>query len=616
MKIKKLIAVVMCVALLTATSAPIANAQSGDIDLYKVFSSADAAKTEVGSNIYKWSMYLPDDAIVYKSDRANYFNMSTTSYNSTVSLEVNKNSNNSTLEDILYSIQNQSKMGYYYLWGDKEFQVDIATDSNGQKYLKIIKAGGYYDYYLVDEAAEEFRDYIENRIYIANGYIYNLTVSMNGEFYKNHTDMFEKLSSSFRLSFDDKNPNIKELSDSVSAKREYTNTSYGYKMTLSPYWKVNGTPNARNQMFQKVYTDEEMSQTQNEVKDQVSPQSMSPIQEGMTVSVVGSAQTGETSKSWALKDIDKIKSNYNKDVVEILSSKEAVQNGMNVYLVSLKFKTITDKPYIMNNVYVIGNGYKYLISAIMLDDKYLDAKKKASINDMLNSFALDKSKLSKYLGKIIQAENLVNFSDPKEFKMLKYKFKTKLTRNWNTGNVMGTSMYSDYYYYDKYYYSLMGSSNAEYIYASELDSNINLNMSVSLNSGKLEDVISPYGLSLLKNEEINLKLANASIKSAEYNGAQIYCISKEYDVNAIQKFVQEDGTKSFNLDAIANEYMYIVKIGKDVYYQTISIPVSYSSEKNIKKVSDIWANTTINDINFSKLNLSWKTHELKEYEQK
>jgi homocitrate synthase NifV len=112
---------------------------------------------------------------------------------------------------------------------------------------------------MVDEAAEELRDYIENRIYVTNNYIYNLTISMNGEFYKQHEEMFDKLSSSFKLSFDEKNPYIKELSDSVSTTREYKNTSYGWKLVMSPYWKVEGTPNARNQSFRPVYSDEELN---------------------------------------------------------------------------------------------------------------------------------------------------------------------------------------------------------------------------------------------------------------------------------------------------------------------------------------------------------------------
>ncbi len=616
---KKLLSVIVCTVMLISCFAPIVSAESGNIDLYKVFSSKDASKTEVGSYIYKWSMYLPDDAVIYKSDRANYFNMSTTSYNSNISLEVNKNTDNLSLEDLLYIMQNQSKQGYYYLWGDKEFLVDIATDAAGQKYLRIIKAGGYYDYYLVDQAAEEFREYVENRIYIQNGYIYNLTISMGGEFFKNHSDMFDKLTSSFSTTFDSKNPNIKELSDSISDERNYTNTSYGYKMLLSPYWKVSGTPNARNQIIQKVYTDEEMSSATDTKTENAMNNVATNIQEGITVSVVGSATSGETSKTWALKDIDKIKSNYNNNVVELLSSKEQTQNGLNTYFVSLRFKTITNKPYIMNNLYIVGNGYKYLVSAILMDDKYLDDKKMASINKMLNSFTLDKTNLSKYLGKIAQAEGLVNFSEPKEFKMKKYNFATKVTRSWNTGiNGLSGYYYDDKYMYSGYYgsYYSSGVGTAEYINAFDPESNINLSMNVSLSSAKLEDIINPLGLMYLKNEEVNFGLAKVSISSTEYNGAQIYCLSKEFDVNAIQQFVKDDEAKSYYLDSLANEYIYYIKIGKDLYTQTVYIPVSNTSDSNLRKAKDIWTNTTINGVNYSKLSLQWKKHDLKEYEEK
>jgi hypothetical protein len=143
-------------------------------------------KNEVGSRIYKWSMHLPDDAIVYKSDRVNYFNMSTISYKSSVGLEVNKNKDKLSLEDELYQMQNNSDREDFGEWGDKEFAVDIAKDESGQRYIRIIKSSKGYDYFMVDEAAEELRDYIENRIYVTNNYIYNLTISMNGEFYKQH----------------------------------------------------------------------------------------------------------------------------------------------------------------------------------------------------------------------------------------------------------------------------------------------------------------------------------------------------------------------------------------------------------------------------------------------
>jgi hypothetical protein len=609
---KKFFAFLICVVFLFGAITPVSYADDGKIDLYQAFSNKDdQSKTEVGSRIYKWSMYLPDDAIIYKSERVNYFNMSTTSYQATADLEVNKNVNNQTLEDILYSLQNQSKQGYYWLWGDKEFQVDIAKDEWGQKYIRIIKAGGYYDYYLVDKAAEEFSEYIENRIYISNNYVYNLTIHMNGDFYKQHEELFDKLASSFKLSFDEKNPNIKELSDSISTAREYKNTSYGWKMVLSPYWKMEGSPNARNQIFRPVYSDEELNQDKAAVDE---TENGFKVPEGITVSLIGSSSVGENATQWALKDIDKIKDNYNKEVCEIITCKEYAQAGLNVYNVSVRFKTVTKKPYIMNNLYVVGNGYKYLISAVMMEDEYLNNAKKDSFNNMLKTFELDKTCLSKYLGKIVQADDIVNMNEAKDLKMKKYNFTTKITRNWNVSNSMGTyGMYNDMYMEKMYYYESI--SNNEFLSAFEPESNINLSMTAGLNSNTIDEIIAQRTENLLNDDEIRLQLAKVNIESTESNGAVIYCISKEYDTKAIEKFVDEDKTKNYSFDTLTNQYEYIIKLGKDIYIQDIMIPVSNTSDVNLKKVKDIWSDTTVNNVNYSNLDLKWKKHTLQEFDK-
>lgn len=159
MKRIKRIFTIAIAAIVMATIIPVysfAKDDDGKIDLYKVFSNQnDIMKNQVGSRVYKWSMYLPDDGIVYKSDRANFFNMSTSSYRANIQLMVSKNEDELTLEDILYKMQNSSRQQNYWIWGDKEYNMEIATDSFNQRYIKVVKTEKYYDYYLVDKAAEE-----------------------------------------------------------------------------------------------------------------------------------------------------------------------------------------------------------------------------------------------------------------------------------------------------------------------------------------------------------------------------------------------------------------------------------------------------------------------------
>lgn len=272
----------------------------------------------------------------------------------------------------------------------------------------------------------------------------------------------------------------------------------------------------------------------------------------------------------------------------------------------------------MHNLYIIGNGYKYLVSAVMMEEKYQDDKKRSSFESMLESFKLDKTCISKYLGKITSAESLINLNASKELKMKKYDFTTKVTRSWNTYN-NGYGFYGGYYddYYYKYYETGYGGnvSNNEYVGAFEPESNIRLDMSAGLNTNDMDEIVSQRAERFLRDDEIRMGLAAVKIESAEYNGAHIYHIVKEYDLDAINKFVSEDETKVYNLERLNNEYEYIIKIGKDTYTQSIVLPVANMTSKNMLKVNNIWANTSINKINYSKLNVEWKEHKLQEFDK-
>ena len=586
-----------------------AKEDDGKIDLYQVFSNkADQMKTEVGSLIYKWSMHLPDDGIVYKSESANYFNMSTNSYKSSVQLQVEKNKNELTLEEYLYKMQNNTSRNHYFYEQKKELAIDIAVDSSGERYIRIIKSNPYIDYYLVDAAAQEMGEYVENRIYMKNNYIYNLTIRMNGQFYRDHEEMFDKLLASFKLSFDEKNQYIKELSDSVSSTREFKNTSYGWKLVMSPYWKVEGAPNARTQKLIPVYSDGELDQVK-KVEEKVEEQIMVP--EGVTVSLISSTGKDETASSWAQNDIQTLKDKYNNEVYEILNNEAKKQGALNVHSVIVRYKTVTNNPYVVHNLYVIGNEYKYLVTATMKEDQYKAPSKRADFENMINSFSLDKAYLSEYLGRIITAKSLINLSDLKEVKLKKYDFQTKVTKSFNTSRDEEDFYFNEYMYYNYGYREAI--SNNEYISATDPVSNISVSMSAGLDTSEMKEAIKNRAEVYSSDNEIRMGLATLKIRSTQYNGAEIYYIEKEYDLNAINKFVKEDDTKIYDLEQLRNQYDYIIKIGKDTYTQSTTLPVANMTSNNKAKVSSIWENTTTSKMNYSKLNLTWSEHKLEDF---
>lgn len=614
---KRVTAFMLCTVIAVGLNLPTvvyAKDDNGKIDLYEVFSSKeDRLKTEVGSRIYKWSMHLPDDGVIYKSDKANYFNMSTTSYQTTIQLQVEKNEGDLTIEELLYKMQNNKPKEFFNFPGngDKEYVEDIATDEAGQKYIRIIKSSQIYDYFLVNSAAEELGNYIENRIYIANNYIYNITVNMEGKYYRQHQEMFDKLVSSFKLSYDEKNPYIKELSDSVSSTREFKNASYGYKITMSPYWRVEGTPNSRIQSFSPVYSDEELNIDKNAPKKD---EDAFKVNEGIVVSLVSSAEKDETVAKWAAKELEELKNNYNSETYEVLKNETSIQGGTNVQNVVIRYKTVTNNPYIVHNLYVIGNGYKYLISATMKEEKYNDASKKSEFENMLNSFTLDKDSISKYLGEILSASSIVDLNSPKEFKLKKYDFTTKLTKDFSTPENGYGLDYNQFYGRTFYPGDNRGNiSNNEAINIIEAASNIQVTISAGLDTNEIDEAVKLRASDLLKNDEVRMGLAKVNIQSAEYEGAQLYCIQKEYDLDAINKFVKEDQTKIYDLTKLQNQYEYIIKIGKDTYNESVTLPVANNTVNNKAKIESVWNNTVIKQKNYSLLKIDWKQRTLDEF---
>ncbi|MBU3129120.1 hypothetical protein [Clostridium tagluense] len=612
----KATAIVLTLCLSIGLTAPSVQAKvdDGKIDLYQAFSNkADQMKTGVGSRIYKWSMHLPDDGIVFKSDRANFFNMATASYKSGVQLQVEKNKDELSLEELLYKMQNATTRDLYRVEQEKELVINIAKDSSGEEYIRIIKSNPFIDYLLVDEAAQQLGEYVENRIYIKNNYIYNLTITMKGDFYREHKEMFDKLTSSFKLSFDEKNAFIKELSDSVSTTREYKNTSYGWKMIMSPYWRVEGIPNARTQKFTPVYSDEELEQVEKKVKND---EKEFKVPEGVSVSLISSARKDETASKWAAEEIQVLKDKYNSEVYEILRNETKTQANINVHHVVIRYKTVTKNQYIVHQLYVVGNGYKYLVTATMKEEQYNDAKKKNAFESMINSFSLDKEGISEYLGEIITAKSLINLNDSKEVKMKKYDFGTKLTRSFNISrngynfndSYSGVDLYADPNYRGDI-------SNNECLSALEPTSNIRVDMYSGLDTKEMSETIKNRIEIYLKDDEIHMGLANIKIQSGEYKGAKLYYIEKEYDLNAIKKFVKEDETKIYDLESLKNQYEYIIKTGKDIYTESITLPVSNMTSNNKAKVNSIWENTTISKINYSKASIQWKQHNLSEFDK-
>ncbi len=594
---KFLIRALICIGLVTIMPISVWGAEEqGNINLYEVFSNkAEQMKTQVGSQIYKWSMNLPGDAIIYKSNKANNFEMNTESYQSMVRLQVVKNESKGTLEEILYAIQTRmvSQYNLDIPYGRKEYVYTIEKDQDGKGYIRIVRSSQQYDYMYVGEVADSIGDYIENRIYIENEYIYNLEIEMGGKFFQEHPEMFEKLISSFIVSFDSTNPHIKELSDSVSTERIHRNESYGWEINVKPYWRAEGIPGGRIQHFGVVYSDEELYGVSEEEVEKEDKNTIEEIQ----VYLISSIEQGQTLDQWVEKEIQYMSKYQNKKTFTILSRKSEVLGQTPVVRVVIEYQGIKKEPFIQEYLYTIGNGYKYRVIATIPYQKYTDEKVRKTYSEMLDSFRLIDAK-SKYLGNIQDTRHWFVSEEWKTVKMKQYTFSTKIPKSWAV--------------FDKN--QNLYDNNQEMIHSYQPYSRMDLTMVVGLNTQDFKEFLKDVVKRFIESDEVRAGLADIKIASGKQNGVEVYRVHLEYNMDTLEKFMELDKTKKYEYNDLLNEYIYVAKIGNDVYLQNIRIPLANITSESKKEAESIWSHTEMGKMNISKLISKWKEHVIKEFE--
>ncbi len=545
----------------------------GHIDLYEIFSKErDAIKTQVGSRFYKWSIHLPNDAIIYKTDRVNHFSMYSENYKTNISLDVVANKDAYSLEDILYEIQakdSASPPNWQRL--EKEYTSTINRDHRGYRYIQIIKVDPFYDYFLVDKAAEEYNSYIENRIYIANNFIYNLQVNMEGKYFRENPEMFEKLISSFVTSYDETKPYIKELSDSISEARVYKNTSYGWKITLNPYWKKEGMPNARNQYFKPVYTYDEI----NDLADDQRKKG------GISVNLISSLSAAESLESWFKNELQLLERNYNPGIYKVIAINEINLGQLAAYRLKVKFRDKPHESYIVDTIYTVGNGYKYKIEANLPYEDYTNTESYQAYDNMLKSFRLTRDH-SSYLGEILDASKLINEQDKRKLAIRDQDFEILLSKNW-----------------------LIDQESTGDLAAYQSSNNLTLFVATNLDSRAFEDIIQDYLSPIFAQDEVRLGLAQIMVESANTKGINLCRISVVYDLDRVDKFSKDKEDLVYSYNSLLNQHIQIIQKDNVLYNQRISIPLTNTNSYTMEEINQVWEESKVYGIRIGSPKINW-----------
>ncbi|MEW6573220.1 MAG: hypothetical protein AB1374_06260 [Bacillota bacterium] len=607
----------------------------GNIDFFKVFAKDDENIDRIGSRIYNWSIYLPSAAEIFKNSKATDFNMFISNAGIEVSVQVLKNVNNLTLEEIyalLTTTVDESPYSYH-MWKydlDHVCSAKIEYDKYNNRFINItsvipaedLPAVFEYDY---DDLAGTYR---EQRVYLGQknniNYIYLLDISMDLEFFSQHKGLFLKIADSFRTNFNEQNPNLKDLSDQVTVYRTYHNRMYGWEIELAPYWKSQGHENAKQQVFIPLYSDKELgsgSDSQDTIEepadytaDTLTDRGDNESKDFLKVTVVSSIPTGESFDDWIRKEIKGKQLNYKETLYQQLGALQEVRipNGKGKLLIS-RIRTNSIHNMIEGLLLVQGNGYRYQVVLRISESKYAEKEGNETFYRMIKSFRPCDTK-SKFVGDFWDPESIYDFEGSKVVSMKKYNLTIVTGNSWiNPDGIWEGMIDNESEDYEGYSsgqgLGLSYFSNFESLDLTEVRSGARLSIQGVLTSRPLEEIMKEFleALTLVEREESKGQISTVSVqKSKIKNDITIYRVVENHNIANMEALSRNDSKKVFNYEETTDTYVYIFKVKDDLYFLEFSIPLISASQTNIEKLREVWQEVTVNDINVGRLATKWE----------
>ena len=642
----------------------------GKIDFFKVFSKNDENTNRIGNKIYNWSIYMPSDAVVNKNPKATNFNMYTSSFKTNISVNVLKNIHSLSLEEAFAIMLQSSAPSYGYSEFDNSYRCSAKIEENKDKNKYIVISSIYPESYLykASDDEEEAGSYIEYRIYLGKSnnvsYIYEVNLSMDLQYYRQHPNLFSKISDSFKTSFDANNPNIKDLSDQVTTYRTFENKIYGWKIELAPYWKLQGSETSINQLFKPLYSDQEIgtesgnsdnlssqdtpstsendktaNPTQTEPSAPNQPDSAQPstdksseskpddtnaskIKDSLSVSVISSVYSEQSFDKWADNEINSMQSNYNKKLYTQLIAPQnmIIPNSKGKFVVS-NIKSSSSDSIVEGILLAQGNGYRYKVILTMTESKYNEKTGKDIFDRILNSFAITKTK-SKFIGELLPADSIFDFNASKVISLKKYNLKIAANNNWSEAYSIydgQTDDYSSYYYsypspYDSNYDS--DASTNESLTINHPISGATLAISADIATAPFNDMIDDLLNGEVNKQDCRSKDLNVKAFKSKVGDITIYKVVENYNLAKITELLGKDSKKVYNYSNLNDCYIYVFETNGEIYNINLSMPLIHTSTQNMKNIEDLWKEVVVNQVKIGEQATNWESVDLSKYADK
>ncbi|KQX66408.1 trypsin-like peptidase domain-containing protein [Paenibacillus sp. Root444D2] len=355
---------------------------------------ADRGKTKIGDSHYGWSMKYPAGLVKgHQSDDGDSVSFVDAKGDFSLSIKVESNQSDELSPSALLN----------RLAGNDEDDYSGAASTilerqyvkrEGNPYAKIVGRSG-------DEG------YIQTRGYLHQGNLYTVQLFVSKEHYNNNfkQNSYNDLLDSFKLSFNEKDESLKDISVYSGGNTSYTN-EYGLSFDLPSNWQQGGYTGGSS------FFNDDYSQI---------------LHVGVT-----SASSSDTLGAWADRQRKQFEASYAPKYRSMEEPKELTLAGVPALKVTYA-STLGSKWSAGFSLLFIKDKYKYEV-----DVNYPQEEEGASLEDLLKTLTdtikVDKDSMDQELGFIQDLDELMDPNRTVTYKNEKFKYALQIPEIWTSSN--------------------------------------------------------------------------------------------------------------------------------------------------------------------------------------
>ncbi|KRE35325.1 trypsin-like peptidase domain-containing protein [Paenibacillus sp. Soil724D2] len=355
---------------------------------------ADRGKTKIGDSHYGWSMKYPAGLVKgHQSDDGDSVSFVDAKGDFSLSIKVESNQSDELSPSALLN----------RLAGNDEDDYSGAASTilerqyvkrEGNPYAKIVGRSG-------DEG------YIQTRGYLHQGNLYTVQLFVSKEHYNNNfkQNSYNDLLDSFKLSFNEKDESLKDISVYSGGNTSYTN-EYGLSFDLPSNWQQGGYTGGSS------FFNDDYSQI---------------LHVGVT-----SVSSGDTLGAWADRQRKQFEASYAPKYRSMEEPEELTLAGVPALKVTYA-STLGSKWSAGFSLLFIKDKYKYEV-----DVNYPQEEEGASLEDLLKTLTdtikVDKDSMDQELGFIQDLDELMDPNRTVTYKNEKFKYALQIPEIWTSSN--------------------------------------------------------------------------------------------------------------------------------------------------------------------------------------